>query len=184
MDQSFVLIDNTARGSRVAMMVMLWLLVVVPLLALTLSRLGTVFGRTGAGIVGVGLSIVLVVAIALWFSRKQHYTLTIDTTAVRVVSNKGKLIESLDRRHVELEIAQHEYVGRATMRIPVVVLRQKTHELTIGANASEPPPATSRRVPAPRYLLEQQAELPRLIAVLAEKQSATPRKAVRAIASR
>jgi hypothetical protein len=86
-----------------------------------------------------------VVVTALLFSRKEHYTLTVTPEAIRVVDDRGKLIESLALPNLELEIACHEYAGRATMRMPVVVLREKTHELTVGGNTSEEPPPTTRR---------------------------------------
>jgi hypothetical protein len=165
MNQPFVLVSNAARESRILLLVIVWVFVVLPVVGLICWRVATAFGLTAASIAGGGLAITLIVLMVLSFPRKERYTLTVEPEAVRLVDGKGKLLETLAPRALELEIACHEYVGRGTMRIPVVVLRGKTHELTIGANSPEEPPTAARRVPAPRFLIER-AELPRLIAAV------------------
>jgi len=167
MDQPFVLVSNPAREGRILLTVILWVLVAAPLLGLICWRVVKTFGPTAGSIVGAGLSVALIVLVVVLFSRHHRYTLTLGSDAIRVVDDKGKLIESLAADSVDSELACHVYTGRATLRIPVLVLRDRTHEVTIGANSSEEPPATTRRVPAPHYVLEEPAELNRLIAALA-----------------
>lgn len=166
MDQPFLLVGNAARESRVLITVVLWVLVAAPLLGLICWRVVKAFGPAAGNIVGAGLAITLIVFAIVLFSRKSRYTLTFAPDAIRLVDDRGKVIESLAADSIESEIACHVYTGRGTNRIPVVVLHDKFHELTIGANSSAEPPATTRQVSAPRFLVEE-AELPRLIAVLA-----------------
>lgn len=166
MDQPFLLVSNTAKESRILIPLILWVLVAAPLLGLICWRVVKAFGPTAGNIVGAGLGITLIVFVIVLFSRKNRYTLTFAPDAIRLVDDRGNVIESLPADSLESEIACHVYTGRPTMRIPVVVLHDKTHELTIGANSSVEPPATTRQVPAPRFLVEE-AEMPRLIAILA-----------------
>jgi hypothetical protein len=166
MDQPFLLVSNAARESRVVITVILWILVAVPIVGLICWRAFNTFGPTAASIVGGVLSVAAIVFVVIWVSRKERYTLTVAPAAIRVVDGKGQLIESLASQSLEFELACHVYTGRPALRIPVVVLRDKTHEITIGANASREPPATARQVAAPRFLVEEEAELSRLTAAL------------------
>jgi hypothetical protein len=167
MDQPFLLVSNAARESRVLITVILWVVVALPLVGLICWRVFNTFGPNAASIVGAVLSIALIVVVVVGVSGKKRYTLIVAPEVIRVFDGKGTLIESLAARGLEFELACHVYTGRPSLRIPVVVLRDKTHEVTIGANSSREPPATTREVPAPRFLVEEESELSRLTAALA-----------------
>ncbi len=165
MDPSFALVSNPARESRILLLLVLWFCVALPIVGLICWRVASAFSLRAASITGGALAVGLLVVLVVLYSRKQHFTLTVTSEAIRLVDREGRVVDSLAPAGIEMDVACHEYVGRAPMRIPVVVLRDKAHELTIGANASQEPPPATRRVAAPRYLVEQ-ADLPRLIAAV------------------
>ena len=106
--------------------------------------------------------------IVVWYSHREHYTLTVTSSSITVVDARGKEVESLALADTEVVPAAHQYLGRLPMRLSVLVLRAHAREITVGANAWAERDVT-RKVAAARFLIEPH-DLPRLKATIASYQ--------------
>lgn len=167
MEQSFALVNNTARESRLLMLFVGWI-VILPVMGLVFWRVRLALGPTAASIAGGICGVLAIGLIIFWYSRREHYTLTVSPSSITVVDSRGKEVESLALGDTEVVLAAHQYLGRVPMRLPVLVLREHARVITVGANAWAEPGVT-RNVAAARFLIEPQ-DLPRLKATVESSQ--------------
>lgn len=163
MEQSFALVSNTARESRIWILMLVWA-GLLPVMGLLFWRIRVMFGHTAASITGVVVGLLAIGLLVFWYTRREHYTLTITASSIAVIDARGTTIDSLPLADTEVVLAAHQYVGRVSMRVPVLVLRGPAREITVGANAWADSGIT-REVPAARFLIEPE-EFARLKAAL------------------
>jgi hypothetical protein len=162
-DQSFALVGNTARESRIWMLLVIWM-VLLPVMGLVFWRIRARFGHAAAAIAGGTFGILAIGLLVFWYTRRERYTLTITPSSIALIDARGTTIESLPLADTEMVLAAHGYAGRVPMRVPVLVLRAHGREITVGANTWAEDGMT-REVPAARFLIEPE-DLPRLKAAV------------------
>jgi hypothetical protein len=162
-EQSFALVSNTAREGRIWMALLVWM-VLLPVMGLVFWRIRIVFGHTAAAVAGAVVGVVAIGLLVFWYTHRERYTLTITPSSIAIIDARGNTIESLARADTEVVLAAHQYAGRVPMRLPVLVLRARGREITVGANTWADS-AIQTDVPAARFLVDP-GELPRLKAAV------------------